>query len=78
MGPLSGFLSCLNAGTSAELPGRKPVKDAKQGQGSVLKIIKLVIFLVFVGFLGLIGYTFFGDLEPDRMEVTTPVELNGS
>lgn len=44
----------------------------------MLKIIKLVIFLVFVGFLGLIGYTFFGDLEPDRMEVTTPVELNGS
>lgn len=42
----------------------------------MLRILKVLVFLVLIAFVGLVGYAYLGDLEPERSEVTVPVELN--
>lgn len=41
-------------------------------------IVKLVLVLAVLGGIGLVGYAYFGDLSPQRSQVTQPVVLDGN
>ncbi len=42
------------------------------------RLLKLLLFLLIVGLLGLIGYAYIGDLSPNQVDVSEPVELNAN
>ena len=44
----------------------------------MLRLLKLIAALVVILAIVLIGYAYFGDLTPEREDVSTPVELNAN
>lgn len=42
----------------------------------MLRILKILFVLVLLGFAGLAGYAYLGDMTPQRVEISEPVELN--
>jgi hypothetical protein len=40
------------------------------------RIFKTLVFLILVGICAVIGFAYLGDLQPDRVEVNQPIELN--
>lgn len=40
-------------------------------------ILKLVVILVVLGGIGLVAFAYFGDLAPERRQITAPVVLDG-
>ena len=40
------------------------------------RLFKLIVFLILLAAVAVVGYAYLGDLEPDRMEVNQPIELN--
>lgn len=44
----------------------------------MIRVLKLLLFLCVVGVSAMIGYAIFGDLDPNRVEVNQPVELDGN
>ena len=40
------------------------------------RLFKALLVILVLGFLGLTGYAYFGDLAPERVEVTEPVTLD--
>ncbi len=44
----------------------------------MVRFLKLLLFLIVVGLSSMIGYAIFGDLEPNRVEVNKPVDLDGN
>ncbi|WP_347313705.1 hypothetical protein [Defluviimonas sp. SAOS-178_SWC] len=41
-----------------------------------MRILKILFILALLGFAGLAGYAYLGDMNPDRVEMSEPVELN--
>lgn len=42
----------------------------------MVRILKILFVLALLGFAGLTGYAYLGDMTPDRVEKSEPVELN--
>ena len=42
----------------------------------ILKLLLVLVVLAAVGFVGLLAYAYFGNLTPERGEVSEPVILN--
>ncbi|WP_256368227.1 MULTISPECIES: hypothetical protein [Mangrovicoccus] len=40
-----------------------------------MRLLKVLAFLLIVAGIGLVGFAYFGNLSPDRTEMTIPVEL---
>jgi hypothetical protein len=40
------------------------------------RIFKLLIFLLLTGVCAVIGFAYLGDLQPDRVEVNQPIDLD--
>ncbi|WP_269142388.1 hypothetical protein [Mangrovicoccus algicola] len=40
-----------------------------------MRLLKVLVFLLIVAGIGLVGYAYFGNLAPERGQVTIPVEL---
>ncbi|WP_164512314.1 hypothetical protein [Oceaniglobus ichthyenteri] len=43
-----------------------------------IRIFKLLVVLALIGFAGLSVYAYFGDLSPERTQITEPVRLNAN
>lgn len=50
----------------------------KVGQGQMLRLFKVLFFLGVIGAIGLTAFAFLGDLQPNRVEVNEPVELDAN
>lgn len=42
------------------------------------RLFKLLVFLIVIGIVAFIGYAYLGDLAPNRVEVSEPVELDAN
>lgn len=42
----------------------------------ILKLLLALVVLAAIGFVGLLIYAYFGDMTPDRRQVSEPVILN--
>jgi len=43
-----------------------------------MRMIKVVVVLVLAGLIGLVGYAYFGDMDPNRTEIRSPLQLGAS
>lgn len=41
----------------------------------MMRLVKLIVVLSVFAFAGLVGYAYFGDMAPERAEVSQPVVL---
>lgn len=42
----------------------------------MVRILKFLLLLALIAFVGLVGYAYLGNLEPQKSDVTVPVELD--
>ena len=42
------------------------------------RLLKFLIVLIILAFAGLVGFAYFGDLTPERRDVSEPVELDAN
>lgn len=42
----------------------------------MFRIFKALVTLILFAFIGLVAYAYLGNLEPDRNDVSQPVEIN--
>lgn len=42
----------------------------------MLRTLKVLVVLAIVAFLGLTGFAYLGDMEPERVDQSVPVDLN--
>ncbi|MEP5759655.1 MAG: hypothetical protein ABJ327_10220 [Litoreibacter sp.] len=40
------------------------------------RLLKLLVFLILLAAIAVVGYAYLGDLQPDRAEVTQPIDLD--
>lgn len=41
-----------------------------------MRLVKLLVVVILAALIGLAGYAYFGDMEPQRREVRSPLQLD--